>query len=178
MASPSSTSAGARGARGASRAATTSGSEPARGPMSAHRLQALPRLAGRVREQLGARLRRSERTHPTDDAAPAMDTESGTDWGRVGVFGAGLAVGVLLGAGTALLLAPHTGLETRVRLSRGARHAGDRVTERWDDLAEAVRRGASRGQRGLKRKVTRGRWAAEDAWERRLAMARARVGEG
>jgi gas vesicle protein len=158
----------------------------ARAGLVAGRLSALPRLAAeRVRDvRAGVRDRLTRRpaapragvsTAHTGDADAGGREEGGTDWGRVGVFGAGLAIGALLGAGTALLLAPSSGFETRVRLARGARRAGTRVADRWDDLGDAVRRKAHRGRTTVERKLTRGRWAAEDAWERRLLRARARA---
>jgi gas vesicle protein len=161
----------------------------ARAGLVAGRLSALPRLAAeRVREvRAGVRDRLTRRpaapragvstAHTADADLGARGEEGGTDWGRVGVFGAGLAIGALLGAGTALLLAPSSGFETRVRLARGARRAGTRVADRWDDLGDAVRRKAHRSRTQVERKLTRGRWAAEDAWERRLLRARARAAE-
>lgn len=152
----------------------------ARAGLVVGRLAALPRLAvDRVRDvRAGVRERLSRRAPQagvsTAETA-AAEERGGTDWGRVGVFGAGLAIGALLGAGTALLLAPTSGFETRVRLARGARRAGTRVSDRWDDLGDTVRRSAHRGRTQVERKLTRGRWAAEDAWERRIARARARV---
>jgi gas vesicle protein len=119
----------------------------------------------------GARRRRGR----DRGAAGAAGAErSGTDWQRAGVFGAGLAIGVLLGAGAALLAAPASGFETRTRLARSARRAGDRVVDRWDDLATDVGRSAKRGARAARRKLVMGRWAAEDAWQDR-AVRRSRV---
>ncbi|MDB4878858.1 MAG: hypothetical protein JWL60_304, partial [Gemmatimonadetes bacterium] len=46
--------------------------------------------------------------------------EPGTDWQQVAIFGAGLALGIAVGAGAALLTAPRTGAETRASLRAGA----------------------------------------------------------
>jgi hypothetical protein len=131
-----------------------------------------------LRDRIGDRLT-ARRERPRGAGAATATGEplraGGTDWARLGAFGAGIAVGALLGAGTALLLAPATGFETRIRLARGARRVGDRVVDRWDDLGDAVRRGTRRTTSRVSRSLVRSRWAAEDAWERRLAEARVRA---
>jgi len=95
----------------------------------------------------------------------ATGTRGGTDWARVGAFGAGIAVGALFGAGAALLYAPQSGLATRAVLRRKARHATVRATDAWDELGEELRAVARRGRRKMKRGVTRGRWAAADLFD-------------
>lgn len=136
----------------------------------AGRLSALPRLAAAGAARVRAR---SHTSHAERDAArreealEAAQSGPGPDWAQVGVFGAGIAVGALIGAGAALLLAPATGFETRTRLAATARRRGARVADRFDDLTDDVRRGAKRGTRKMARAVTASRWAAEDAWERR-----------
>ncbi|MDF1504190.1 YtxH domain-containing protein, partial [Roseisolibacter sp. H3M3-2] len=99
----------------------------------------------------------------------------GTDWRGLGTFAVGVAVGALLGAGTALLMAPASGYETRVRLARRARHVGDQVVDRVDDWGDAVRRGARHTRTRLDRSLVRSRWAAEDAWDRRWREAKRRA---
>lgn len=84
----------------------------------------------------------------------------------VGLFGAGLGIGLLLGAGIALLLAPRSGRETRQLIGSGARRVGSRVAERFDDMRDDVRSAARRGGRTVRRGMTRGRWKLEDAAER------------
>jgi hypothetical protein len=85
-------------------------------------------------------------------AAPATSFGD-TDWQEVAIFGAGLALGVILGAGGALLTAPRTGAETRAAL--GARAARlRRTTVRssqnvWDDLRDELRQ-AKRNRRNRK----------------------------
>jgi gas vesicle protein len=64
------------------------------------------------------------------------------DWNAIGLFTAGIAVGAILGATVALLMAPATGDETRDRIGRRVRRlrGNDDV---WDDLAEELERAAS-----------------------------------
>jgi gas vesicle protein len=98
---------------------------------------------------------------------PALP-EHETDWQQVAVFGAGLALGVLVGAGVALLTAPQSGEETRDYLRRGARRTtrmvGRRSQRAWLDL-RAELRGAKTSLHD--RKIRR---AAERAVRRELAL--------
>ncbi len=88
------------------------------------------------------------------------------DWGRVGGFGAGLALGALIGASAALLMAPHTGEETRHILRRKGRHGARRAAMAWDDLGEELRFARDRAGRNLRRGAARRRMEAEDWLER------------
>ncbi|HEX5970290.1 MAG TPA: YtxH domain-containing protein [Gemmatimonadaceae bacterium] len=87
--------------------------------------------------------------YATTSAVPLGDT----DWQEVAIFGAGLALGVILGAGGALLTAPRTGAETRAAL--GARAARLRRTtvrssqNAWDELRDELRQ-AKRNRRNRK----------------------------
>ena len=54
-------------------------------------------------------------------------------------FLAGLVLGVAVGAGVALVLAPETGQRTRRRLKRVAGDLKETAVDRWDDLADEVR---------------------------------------
>jgi hypothetical protein len=92
--------------------------------------------------------------------------EEQTDWQRIGIFGAGMAVGLAIGAGAALLLAPQSGEITRELIGEQARSVGGRVVDRWDDLRDELRAAARRSRKRVRRGVTRGRWAAEDALDR------------
>jgi gas vesicle protein len=78
------------------------------------------------------------------------------------VFGAGIALGVLIGAGAALLFAPQSGSETRDEIMRGTRDFGFRATDAWEDLREELRHAATRGAKRLRRGVRRGRHSTED----------------
>ena len=106
----------------------------------------------------------SETTLPESDDT-GQSYEASPDWAKLGLFGAGLAIGAALGAAAALLLAPRTGEETRELLGRRARHLGHRAADRWDDFRGDLRWARRRGRRHLRRGVTKGRWRLEDAWD-------------
>lgn len=78
-------------------------------------------------------------------------------------FVSGLALGTLIGAGVALLLAPQSGRRTRRRIARAAEDLGDEARDRFEDAADDVRRhaehavrAAERGGSRLKESVRRG----------------------
>jgi hypothetical protein len=88
---------------------------------------------------------------PRSDGIPH---ETVPDWNNIGLFAAGIAVGAVLGAAVALLMAPATGEETRHSISRRVRRLrGD--DDVWDELAEELQRAAA----------GRGEKAAEDPAE-------------
>jgi gas vesicle protein len=66
-----------------------------------------------------------------------------TDWQQVAIFGAGVALGIAVGAGAALLAAPRTGAETRAvlraRAGRVGRSTSRRGHDAWDDLRDEIR---------------------------------------
>ena len=87
--------------------------------------------------------------------AHALDVANGEDdHSRTLAFGAGIAVGALLGAGLALLLAPQSGKATRATIVRGARRIPERARDRWDDLGDelrmALRQRSKRVRRGMR----------------------------
>lgn len=92
--------------------------------------------------------------------------DEAADLGKLGAFGAGLVIGIAVGAGATLLLAPRSGAETRELLGARARLAGDRMADRWDDLRDELHRAARRSRRKVRRSLTRGRWAMEDVRDR------------
>jgi hypothetical protein len=70
------------------------------------------------------------------------------------LFAAGIALGVVVGASVALLLAPQAGADTRLALARRSRRLGKRGRDVWDDLGFELRRAvkhrlASRRRRSL-----------------------------
>jgi hypothetical protein len=69
---------------------------------------------------------------PKPDGLPH---ETVPDWNNISLFTAGIAVGAILGATVALLLAPATGGQTRHRIARQFRGADDDV---WEELAEEL----------------------------------------
>lgn len=72
-----------------------------------------------------------------------MEPPAEVDWMQVAIFGAGLALGITLGAGVALLTAPQSGTETRADLVRSARRArtavGRKGNDAWLDLQGELR---------------------------------------
>lgn len=88
------------------------------------------------------------------------------DWRQPGAVAAGMAVGLMLGAGLALLFAPRSGMETREIIGDRARLFRDDASDRFDDLRDELSRVARRGRRRIRRGATRGRWAAEDIADR------------
>ncbi|HJU64784.1 MAG TPA: YtxH domain-containing protein [Gemmatimonadaceae bacterium] len=128
----------------------------------------------------GTSTRRAERPTTASDVEHDVETErahgssydEGVDWGKVGVFGAGLAIGLTLGAGVALLLAPISGAEARELIGDRARALGERASDRWGDLRGEMRWLRQRGRRKVRRGVTRSRWAAQDLADRGKRRAR------
>jgi YtxH-like protein len=71
---------------------------------------------------------------PREDGLPH---EMVPDWTNIGLFTAGIAVGAILGATVALLVAPASGDETRHSIGRRVRKLrGD--DDVWDELAEEL----------------------------------------
>jgi hypothetical protein len=68
------------------------------------------------------------------------------------IFAAGIAVGIALGAGAALLLAPDSGVETRRALVRRGRHAGRRGRDAWDDMRDEFRNAVRNRKRSWRRR--------------------------
>ncbi len=95
--------------------------------------------------------------NPPRPASPRA--EPTTDWHQLAIFGAGLALGIAVGAGVALLTAPQAGDESRADITRYARRAsrmlGRRSRSAWLDLQDELhgasdslrRRRARRAQR-------------------------------
>lgn len=76
---------------------------------------------------------------PKTDGVPY---ETVPDWNNIGMFTAGIALGAVLGAAVALLLAPASGDETRHHLARRVRGLGG-DEDVWDELAEELERAAA-----------------------------------
>src|SRR5512144_3189896 len=98
---------------------------------------------------------------PRRPTAPAPDAEEAheTDWQRVAIFGAGLALGLTLGAGAALLAAPQSGEETRLALRSRARRlsraTGRRSQDAWEELRDELRSAARALRRRRARRTAR-----------------------
>jgi gas vesicle protein len=82
------------------------------------------------------------------------------------LFGAGLALGLTLGAGAALLTTPRTGEETRAvlrgRVGRLRRTAGRKSHDVWEDLREELA--------GVKHAIRRRKLKRAAARERRREL--------
>ena len=109
-------------------------------------------------------------THRADGDDESDEGDEGdawqADWRQIGTLGLGVAIGVAVGAGVALLLAPMSGEETRDFIGTRARRIRGRAADRWDDLRDELRYAARRGRKRVRRSATRGKWAAEDALDR------------
>jgi gas vesicle protein len=82
------------------------------------------------------------------------------------IFGAGIAIGALIGAGAALLFAPQSGEETRELIGERARGFGSRIGDRIDDARGDLGWYMKRGRRKMHRGAERGRWAGQDLADR------------
>jgi len=77
--------------------------------------------------------------------------------GSAVVFAAGVAVGVVVGAGVALLFAPESGYETRRALVRRGRRVSRRSRDAWDDLRDELRKAVRNKRRSWRIKRQRAR---------------------
>lgn len=120
------------------------------------------------RDPSDADIRRG-RSAKREEARAAVERPRGSsfrrtvDWEHVGLLGAGLLIGAVVGAGAALLLAPQSGEETRTIIKRQARHARHRAGDAWADLADELANVTRRGRRRARRAMRRARWRASDA---------------
>jgi gas vesicle protein len=60
--------------------------------------------------------------------------------GSARTFAAGLVLGALIGAGVALLFAPHSGEETRRLIRRRAKKLAAGAQDRFDDVKDRIRK--------------------------------------
>ena len=97
----------------------------------------------------------SRRIHGAPNLAPRRSlTGTATTSRPVGALATGLAIGLLVGAGVALLFAPQSGSETRHDVGRGLRRVGRRGHDAWDDLRDELRRARRQIRRArLRRQV-------------------------
>ena len=75
---------------------------------------------------------------PRPDGFPA---ETVPDWNNIGLFTAGIAIGAILGASVALLLARRGGDETEESSGSSVRYRGD--DDLWNELATELERAAA-----------------------------------
>lgn len=87
---------------------------------------------------------------PGSRSMTVASEDSAIDWQQVAIFATGLAIGAVVGVGTALLLAPKSGRDTRRAIIRGSRHLRSRGHDAWDDLRDELREAARRSRRSLR----------------------------
>ncbi len=83
-------------------------------------------------------------------AGPALrgvETPSATSTNGTARLAAGLVIGLAVGAGVALLLAPRAGAETRQAIARRGDRLRRRGRDAWDDLAYEFQRATRRRRR-------------------------------
>lgn len=69
-------------------------------------------------------------------------------------FISGLLLGAVIGAGVAMLTAPHSGRRTRRRIRRAAVDIKDTAGDRWEELAEEVKVKVDDAIHGARKKLT------------------------
>jgi len=80
-----------------------------------------------------------------------------SEHGSAVVFAAGVALGVVVGAGVALLFAPHSGYETRRSIARRGRYVSRRSRDAWDDMRDELRKAVRNRKRSWRLKRQRAR---------------------
>jgi gas vesicle protein len=70
------------------------------------------------------------------------------DWNAIGLFATGIALGAILGASVALLLAPASGEETRHRIANKVRRRDE--DDVWEQLAAELDRAAAESEAEVK----------------------------
>jgi hypothetical protein len=71
------------------------------------------------------------------------------DESHTAYFLGGMAIGLLLGAGIAMLTSPQTGRQTRRRLKNVMGGAVGSVGERWEGLGDELKAAVEQGRRRL-----------------------------
>ncbi len=96
-----------------------------------------------------------------------LSADGGADWQRLSVFGAGLALGIAVGAGVALITTPRTGVETRAvlrsRAARLQRTTSRRGRDAWDDLHDELQKATRALRRRKMRRLARRELARESS---------------
>ncbi len=88
---------------------------------------------------------------PAPRGAKLSTADTETDYNGPALFAAGIALGVVVGAGMALLFAPQSGSETRHDIVRRGRRVSTRGRDAWDDLGHELRHALSRRLTALRR---------------------------
>jgi gas vesicle protein len=94
---------------------------------------------------------------------------------KLQILGIGLLVGAVLGAASALLLAPASGEETRRAIAKRAKkvyaEGSELLEDSWEDAERAARRAARMGMKRARRQASRLRELGEET----LATGRERL---
>ncbi len=108
-------------------------------------------------ETVGVRTRRSwaEKRLSRRESAPIQKPRGKpfsreADWRAIALISAGLAAGLVLGAGLALLVAPQSGEHTRLALSQELRRRRPWRKSSWERLGEEFRDAARFGRNRLR----------------------------
>jgi hypothetical protein len=108
---------------------------------------------------------------PTRRDIHRLYRDSEIDWQQVAIFATGLTLGLLAGAGSAILFAPNSGRQTRRSIARAGRKLRHRTHDAWDDLREELRRAGRRSRRSIERTLEDRRRDRQLARRRRAAAA-------
>lgn len=92
------------------------------------------------------------RSSPVSRPRPSALARSTYATRSTAVFAAGLAIGAIVGAASALLFAPQPGVDARRALVRRGRRIGLRGRDAWEDLGDELRRFARRRRRAWQRR--------------------------
>ena len=71
------------------------------------------------------------------------------DESHTAYFVGGMAIGLLLGAGIAMLTAPQTGRRTRRKLKNAMGGAVGSLGDRWEDIGDELKAAVDKGRRRL-----------------------------
>lgn len=69
-------------------------------------------------------------------------------------FISGMMLGIVIGAGVAVLLAPASGRKTRKRLKKAARNVRSETSDRWEDLAGEMKVRVDDAVHGARKRFT------------------------
>lgn len=95
----------------------------------------------------------SRATSDDPDDGDEQVNESDPGGSGVAMFAGGLMLGLAVGAGLALLMAPQAGDETRRLIRRRARRLGEHMSDRVEDLRDDIRRSARKGEKKLRQSL-------------------------
>ncbi|HEV2180829.1 MAG TPA: YtxH domain-containing protein [Gemmatimonadaceae bacterium] len=95
----------------------------------------------------------SQATSDDADVDDEQVNETDPEGSGVAMFAGGLMLGLAVGAGLALLMAPQAGDETRRLIRRRARRLGEHMSDRVEDIRDDIRRSARKGEKKLRQSL-------------------------